>query len=48
MIRTVRLTLDRNWGDPSSNTEKVMLKVVPTGAEAVDRPQGANPTATNM
>ncbi len=48
MIRTVRLTVDRSWGDPLSNTEKGMLNVVPTGAEAVDKPQGAKPTAANM
>ena len=44
----MRLTVARSWGNPSSNTEKGMLNVVPTGAEAVDKPQGANPTAANM
>ena len=46
--RTVRSTVDRKVGDASSNTEKGMLNVVPTGAEAVDKPQGASPTAANM
>ena len=44
----MRFTLAYNWGDPLSNTEKGMLNVAPTGAEAVDRPHGAKPTAANM
>ena len=43
-MRSVRLTVAFSWGEPSSYTEKGMVNLVPTDADAVVKSHGVSPS----